>query len=610
MERIKALLVGVDDYPDSVATPLGGCANDVVAAQGLLTDLAGERADVMVLLDEGATVDAVTDAVVRHLGAAGAGDTALLWFSGHGTQQEATGDDLLIEATGLNQALVCVDGPLLDKRLGALLDTVAAGGAQVVAVLDCCHSGGATRKDEWTPRYAPPSPAWDLSAADDPVPRAVPRHVLLAASRLNQQSYEGWFDGLRQGAFTRALVDAARAAGPGATCRELLAAAAARVRRSGSLQRPVLYPDLPGGAADRAFLPGGAREVPSPHLLTYGADGWEVDCGAAHGLRDDAAGARSTEFAVVEGEPGRPVVRAREVRVGRTLVTPVGWLPEPGRAYPVTLSAVALPPATVSVDGSPEAVRELTSALARAALLRRAEGPEGAGDLHFRVRVRDGAALVLRRDGTEFTGPLPYGGGAADALRVVDCLAHLTRWHQLRDLTARPSPLDGLVRLEITAWGAEEPLRLDAAGEIVCPYTDGQAPWISVRLRNTSPDRTLWCLLLDLTDSYASNSILYPGHFIGPGRTGYALDGEPVRLSLPRTRPVVPGAEGRDWLKLIVAEGELSTPSYQLPAWDPWLPSGSRDLEPAIKGGPARWTAVTVPLRTLVPAGSVSGPGA
>ncbi|MGW7410721.1 caspase family protein [Streptomyces sp. NPDC054833] len=601
MGRIKALLVGVDNYPESVATPLGGCANDIAAAHRLLTDLVGERADVMVLLDDDATVDALTDAVVRHLGAAGDGDTALLWFSGHGTQREATGDDLLIEATGLNQALVCVDGPLLDKRLGALLDTVAAGGAQVVAVLDCCHSGGATREDAWTARYAPPSPTWDLEAADVPAPRAVPRHVLLAASRLDQQSFEGWFDGVRQGAFTQALVGATRAAGADASCRELLATAAARVRRSGSLQQPVLFPDLPGGAADRPLLGEATDRTPSAHLLRYGPDGWEVDCGAAHGLRDDAVGARGTEFTVVDAGPDRPVVRAREVRVDRTLVTPLDRVPDPERVHPVTLSAVALPPGTVALDGSAAATRELTEALSTAPLLRLVDGPEDAGDLHFRVEVRGGAALVLRRDGTEFTAPLPYSGGVADARRVVDCLAHLTRWHQLRDLTPRPSPLDGLVRLEITPWGSDEPLRRDAAGEIVCPYTDGQAPWISVRLRNSSPDRTLWCLLLDLTDSYASHSVLYPGHFIGPGRTGYALDGEPVQLSLPPTRSVAPGAEGRDWLKLIVAEGELSTLSYQLPAWEPWVASGARDLGPAIKGGPGRWTAVTLPLRTLVP---------
>ncbi|MFE2098942.1 caspase domain-containing protein [Streptomyces sp. NPDC059468] len=603
MGRIKALLVGIDDYPASVASALGGCANDIAEAHRLLTELAGDQADVTVLSDADATVSAVTDAVLRHLGSAGPGDTALLWFSGHGTQEAATGDDLLIEATGLNQALVCVDGPLPDKRLGALLDRVAAGGAQVTAVLDCCHSGGATREAELTARYAPPRPEWYFGARAHGGP---PRHALLAASRLDEPSYEGWFEGRRHGAFTHALVSAVRAAGPGATCRELLAAAAARVQRAGSTQHPVLFPDLPDGAADRPLL-GGAPRTASPHLLRYGADGWEVDCGAVHGLREGGAEARGTTFAALEEGPGRGVVRAVEVSAARTLVTPVDWDPEPELVYPVALSEVALPPASVTVDGSPEEHGWLARELGP--LVRLVEGPEGAHGLHFQVWVRDGRAYVLRRDGTEFTAPLPFAG-PGDAGRVADCLAHLARWHQLRDLAPRPSLLDGLVELEVAPWGSDEPLRPDASGEIVCPYTPGPAgprpPWVSIRLHNRSPDRTLWCVLLDLTDGYASSSVLYPGHFIGPGRTGHALDGDPVQLSLPASLAAVPGTEARDWLKLVVSDRELNAVPFQLPPWE--TVTGRRILGPVL-GAAGRWTAVTVPLRTLVPE-PVSGPDA
>lgn len=651
MGKIHALLVGVDDYPASVAPALQGCGNDVALARRLLTDLVGERAVVEVLLDREATVAAVTDAVVRHLGAAGPGDTALLWFAGHGTQLPATGADLLVEATGMNQAVLCADGPLLDKRLGALLDTVTAGGARVTAVLDCCHSGGATREDGV--RYAPPRPAWKTAevagatgaaetaaaagAARDAVtegpsghvPGHVPGHVLMAASRLNQPSHEDWFEGRRHGVFTHALTGAARAAGPDATCRELLAAATSRIRRDAREQQPVLFPDLPGGAADQPFLgpvaPPSARGL--AHLLRFGRDGWEVDCGSGHGLRDGAVG-DGTEFTVVDvfpagtGEVGAGlVVRARDVRMERTLVDPVDWVPDLDRVYSVVLSALAEPPGAVHLDGPAEAVREVARVLAPSPLLRVVDGPGQVAGLYFGVRLDGDAAHVERRDGTPFTAPLPFAGGGG-ARRVADCLEHLTRWHRIRDLTPRPSPLDGLVRVEIAPWDASSPdemLLPDGNGEIVCPYTSGpdgpEAPWVSIRLHNRSPDRTLWCLLLDLTDRYACHSVLYPGHFIGPGRTGHALDGAPVRMSLPRDRPAVPGAEARDWLKLIVAERELPTWPFQLPDWDPHTAPSGRDLGAAPGAVPARWTTLTVPLRTLVPGGPergvepVTGPG-
>ncbi|NUO43327.1 MAG: caspase family protein, partial [Streptomyces sp.] len=118
---------------------------------------------------------------------------------------------------------------------------------------------------------------------------------------------------------------------------------------------------------------------------------------------------------------------------------------------------------------------------------------------------------------------------------------------------------------------------------------------------------------LDLTDSYASDPVLFPGHFIGPGRTGHALDGAPVRPALPGSRAVRSGAEVRDWLKLIVAEGELNTVPFRMRAWNQWAggtdedvlrfgaPSGGRDLGPAGQGAADRWATQTITLRTVVP---------
>ncbi|MFD9863388.1 caspase family protein [Streptomyces alboflavus] len=748
MGSIFAFLAGVNAYDPLLARPLRGCVNDVTAARELLTRRTSGAARTAVVCDGEVTVDVVEDGIRRFLGAAGPGDTALFWFSGHGTHTWATGADLLVEATGRNQALLCADGPLPDKRLGALLDAVAARGAHVAAVLDCCFSGGATREPEGlVARFAPPVGAeaapgaeawrprgpWAAEARDVPVRDDAGRHVLLAASRLDQLSYEGRFSGRPHGAFTYALLGAVRDAGPDVTYRNLLAAADARVQRGGVGQQPVLYPAAPGGVADLPFLGGAVARAPGPYLLRLGTRGWEVDCGTGHGLRD-GAGAEGTEFRVVgdEGEGGEreggggegggaaegwsqartqdqyqdqgqgqgqgqgqarrhaqaeaedqaraharaQVLRAREVYADRTLVDPVGWEPVGGRVYPVALSALALAPATVgfgtpscgarATEGSgpqhPSFEAELRQTLATSGpgngpspLLRlittpadtgRGTGPgigtgtgtgtgavtdptpEAAADLHFRVEPRDGLAHILRRDDTPFTAPLPLAD-PGDVPRVVDCLAHLTRWHQIRDLAPRPSVLDNLVQVEIAPWGAPpgQVLVPNGSGEIVCAYgpegAQPREPWVTVRLHNRSPGRTLWCLLLDLTDSYGSHSALFPGHFIGPGRTGHALDGEPVQLSLPASRPAVPGASARDWLKLVVAEGELNTVPFHLPAWDaeatgardavvgfgtgalrldpPGGAVGSRDLGSVTSGSPGRWTARTISLRTVVP---------
>ncbi|MFJ2957509.1 caspase domain-containing protein [Streptomyces sp. NPDC087270] len=704
MGSIHAFMTGVNAYPAHIAKPLTGCVNDITEARRLLTDRTGGAARVRVLLDGAVTVAAVEDGIRTFLGAAGPGDTALFWFSGHGTETVASGADLLIEATGRNQALVCADGPLLDKRLGALLGEVAGRGAHVVAVLDCCYSGGATRDDAeaagMTARFAPPPPRWGEGEAARSVARedmagdaaqgvtrdvelsqVPPRHLLLAASRLDQPSYEKEFDGRRHGVFTHALLGAARTAGPDTTYRQLLAAADARVQRAGGGQRPVLYPEAPG-VADLPFLGGAVAGATGDHLLRFGAHGWEVDCGTGHGLRD-GAGAEGTEFSVVDtgwaGEPNGPigsdssdspnraggedgtapggVLRARVVRADRTLVDPVDWLPDTARVYPVVLSALASAPATVSVaaDGLPGAAERLAAAVASAGpgggpspLLQVVDAPGDSGDPHFRVVARDGFASVLDRDGTALVDPLPFGedpagngAGDPDPRRLAACLTHLAGWRRLRDFTSRPSVLDNQVRVEIVPWDAPDGPALvpDGRGEIVRAYGAGSAerprePWVSIRLHNRS-QRALWCVLLDLTDSYAADSALFPGHFIGPGRTGHALDGDPVQLSLPPSRPLVPGAEVRDWLKLIVAEGELNTVPFRMRAWDPARAvsradgaaaedpgtagvlrfegpdrSGGRREAGRVTGAvPVRWATRTIALRTVVPWGP-TGPGA
>ncbi|MFE2600358.1 caspase domain-containing protein [Streptomyces sp. NPDC059396] len=649
MGTVYALLTGINAYPVDRCTPLEGCLNDVEAAEELLLRRVDGRLELRRLLNGDATVTAVEAAVRGHLGQAGPGDTALFWFSGHGSEMSAIERAHLdVEATGRYQALVCVDGLLIDKRLGALLNEVAAGGAHTVAVLDCCYAGGATRGQHLRPRFAPPDPAWLAAAARDArIPEQSAKHVLLAASRLDQPSYEGRFGGRTQGLFTYALLGALRAAGPAATYRELHAATSSRLQVSCEYQRPTLAPTEPGGVADLPFLGGAAAREPSPYLLWEDQqDGWQVDCGSGHGLppgpgtefrvtRPDTRGRTPGRTPERTGAAGR-VVRAVTVGSEHTLVEPVGWAPETAQVYPVALSALAVPPASVSLSapGDPAAARALGRAVAEAGpgggpspLLRLAGRQEETGDLLFRVEARGGQAHVLRRDGSPFVHPLPLAG-PEDADRVAACLIHLTRWHQLRDLEAPFCPLTGRVRLEITPWGSDVPLVPDANGEVVCRYGLGPTgpipPLVSVRIRHrAAAGRRLWCLLLDLTDSYASHAGLFnDGQFVGPGHTGYALDNRPVQLSLPPHRPVRPGASVRDWLKLIVCEGELNTVPFGLDRWDPLAPLGSRDTvlrhtagvlrfdapeqssrdaRPAEAGGPGQWATQTIQVRTVVP---------
>lgn len=617
METVYALLVGINEYRAEMRADLRGCLNDVAAAAAVLEAVAPGRVRARVLADGAATAAAVEEGILGHLGQAGPGDTALLWFSGHGTEYPAlTPEELLIEPTGWCQALVCADGPLPDKRLGVLLDGAAAGGARVVAVLDSCFSGGAGRDPRAVPRALPPLPSWrpepspgtrDLSG-----PARATAHVLLAASRSDQPAFERPLEGpegpVVHGVFSYALTRALRAAAPGTTVRELLAHAEAGVRRLLAGQQPVLFPAQPGGPADRPLLDEGAwrSSAPSPYLLREGPDGWEVNCGRVHGL----TGGPGTEFTAAGGG----LVRAEAVRADRALVVPDGWTPHPGSVHAVSLSALALPPAAVVLDGA-------GGLLPASPMLREvaAGSPEEASaGLLLRVEVRGARARVLRRDGSPYVPPLPLATDA-DAARLGDCLTRLVHWHRIRDLGSGLSPLSGHVKVEVLPWEDREgePLRPDGNGEIVLAYEGTREPWVTVRLRNTGP-RPLWCVLVNLDDRFGADTMLFPGEFIGPEMTGHALDGEPVQMSLPASRPVRPGASVRDWLTLVVAETELNTVPLHLSRWEPEavhtrsprrapadgllrLAHTDRDMRPAHSHASGRWAASTLALRTVVP---------
>ncbi|TWV57421.1 hypothetical protein FRZ03_02195 [Streptomyces misionensis] len=174
--------------------------------------------------------------------------------------------------------------------------------------------------------------------------------------------------------------------------------------------------------------------------------------------------------------------------------------------------------------------------------------------------------------------------------------------------------LHGGLEARVTPWDSDIPLMADGDGEIVCRYGLGAAgpvpPLVSIRIRHRATSgRRLWCVLLDLTDSYTSHTGLFDdGRFVGPGYTGYALDNRPVQLSLPAHRPPRPGAFVRDWLKLIVCEGELNTVPFHLDRWDPLAPLGSRGTALRHADGVLRFDAPARSSRDAQPEES-GGPG-
>ena len=165
--KVYALIVGIDQYhsdvilEDKVRFPaLRGCVNDAQSVKTYLETSLSTPVDALLLTNEKASKAAIVDAFQTHLGKAEAGDVALFYFSGHGTQEWADTTVWTSETDGLLECLACYyDGQtannflLADKELRYLIGQLTGGKApaerpQLVAIFDCCHSGDNTRNGE------------------------------------------------------------------------------------------------------------------------------------------------------------------------------------------------------------------------------------------------------------------------------------------------------------------------------------------------------------------------------------------------------------------------------------------------------------------------------
>jgi hypothetical protein len=233
-----AVVIGVSDYLHLDAD-LRGPANDVGLVTQMLVDRGVEHANIHLLASPGsrhadgveiadtptraAILGALDDLVTR----AGPDDTVFFYFSGHGSQapdqngDEGGGyDEILLpaDASGWRGAIGAVENAIVDDELAVRFQAILDTGAQMVAVLDACHSATGFRAlggQASAARYVDPiSLGIPTDATPEATGAAMPpltgEYVFLYSSQSNQRSFEypigasedpgNWY-----GDFTRAL---------------------------------------------------------------------------------------------------------------------------------------------------------------------------------------------------------------------------------------------------------------------------------------------------------------------------------------------------------------------------------------------------------------------
>ncbi|HXF64421.1 MAG TPA: caspase family protein, partial [Caldilineaceae bacterium] len=317
--RLFALLAGIDRYANSEqAPPLRGCVADVEGSYALLTSRFGvPPAQVRLLtarLDQSEPDEARASRAnllrgwQEHLGQAGSGDLVFFHYSGYGSQARSLDP---AGPGGFEPTIVPSDSrtpgvfDLTAQELAALSRRIEGRGAQVIMLLDCCHTPGsarriaseagaaAVRRCPPDGRLRPPESLLRDEAATDAGPTPAKhgpsgwlplgRHVLLAACRDGEVAYEyeapdddGW-----RGAVSYFFQQMLAASPPGITWAQLHDAILAQLHAV----YPGQTPQLEGPSHLEVF--GSAGRERTSFLLVQEVESQEyvrVNGGAAAGL--------------------------------------------------------------------------------------------------------------------------------------------------------------------------------------------------------------------------------------------------------------------------------------------------------------------------------------
>lgn len=607
-KKLFALLVGIDDYPSPVPK-LGGCVNDIEAVEQFLRQRVGGDYALQTprkLLDREAGRQAVIAGFREYLGQAGPGDLALFYYSGHGSQEMADAKFWKVEPDRRNETLVCYDSrtpsgqDLADKELALLIEEVAGKGAEVVVVLDCCHSGSGTRaalEDGLRVRRAP----LDVRArplgtylegvlevgkafANQPGDETADwlgfsqRHLLLAACHASETAKEVQHQGKDRGAFSVALLKAL--AGGSLTYRDLVKRAGAELSQTVRQQTPQL--EVPPQALDRLFLGEAVQPRPAYYTLSHDKElGWVMDGGAVHGIAE-GAGKERTVMAVFPagstpaewGSPDKALGEATVVEVwpARSRLEVGKARLDPKLTYPAQVIATPLPPLAVAFEGEGARLEPVRGALAtqgpggKASLLvAEARGKQEPG---LRL-LAQGGAYTLTRPHSErpLIRPLPFDEPDA-ARKLAERLEHIARWQATAALANPGSGLEGAVAAEFyrslsgptTRKPGSERFERVRGHELRLEYRlEGEKwfqPAFKLRLKNAS-QQALYVGLLVLSESFEVVVPLEEGGGVlklEPGQELWYNKGQPVYTRVPKEWWEAGITQTQDLIKLVVSD--------------------------------------------------------
>lgn len=600
--NLFGLLIAIDDYPSPVP-PLGGCVNDIRKIKHHLETHQKElNPELVVLENEAATKSAIVDGFRKHLAKAGANDTVLIYFSGHGTQEEADPEIWPFESDNKLECIVNYDGILkteegivtnliADKELRFLLHELAKNQAHILTIFDCCHSGGNTREGKIagegqkinTRRFvnsrltkAVGKRSWEQFIFSDtidkgalstqPLSEVIPvgQHVQLGACRSDQLAYE--VDG--GGVFTSTLLELLERTKGEITYFDLRSRIRYMVKNDFKQSPQVYVQGNEGQQLFSGFLGRSVKRLQNEGNFIYNkTEGWILDLGAIHGVAPEL---KSIEIDDEEGGPFTAQVQSVKMSHTRLLIKDPEVMTrlDPMKGYRAVVPGALAQPIRIFVeaDESGEAARgflekELKSLKDRMILV------DSEQEADYVVRIRNEAYVITPPLDEKRPAVKPVQGWTERAAEFTTTyLRNIAKWAFVRDLynpnvrLFEKSPIEIQFFL-VKSDQSQVPLELKGE-ELVLPYRkmlDGS--WgnaIRIKVTNRYSSR-LYCSLIYLSETFQVYSSLFgePVVFLEPGESAWAFDGGDVEMDLPEHITAFNWPNSFTWLKFMVSTQEF-----------------------------------------------------
>lgn len=220
----RSLHIGINDYPGT-GSDLSGCVND---ANDWRETLEARGFETTSLLDAEATKSNMHESISRIVGDTGRDDITVITYSGHGTWvpdqdgDESDGRDEALCPHDITQGEILIDDELYE------IFSERKRGARIIFISDSCHSGTVakaarlmpgTEDDSWNfQKIRFLAPEFYIKKDEVLLRRALQvekvksrgkiraASVLLSGCKDEEYSYDAWFNGRPNGAFTYAAL--------------------------------------------------------------------------------------------------------------------------------------------------------------------------------------------------------------------------------------------------------------------------------------------------------------------------------------------------------------------------------------------------------------------